>query len=45
MEHRYTFEYPTNWKSEVVNKVSKGTQGVDGRVFNVSIARSMASVA
>ncbi|RMZ53744.1 hypothetical protein APUTEX25_003883 [Auxenochlorella protothecoides] len=31
---KYTFEYPTNWKSEVVNKVSKGTQGVDGRVFN-----------
>ncbi|KAL6772378.1 hypothetical protein ACKKBG_A29985 [Auxenochlorella protothecoides x Auxenochlorella symbiontica] len=31
---KYTFEYPIYWKSEVVNKVSKGTQGVDGRVFN-----------
>jgi len=31
---KYTFEYPTGWKSEVPSKVEKGTQGVDGRVVN-----------
>ncbi|KAG2497564.1 hypothetical protein HYH03_004310 [Edaphochlamys debaryana] len=31
---RYTFEYPTGWKSETPNKVEKGTQGIDGRVVN-----------
>lgn len=31
---KYTFEYPTGWKTAVPNKVEKGTQGIDGRVFN-----------
>eukprot|EP00775_Hariotina_reticulata_P003835 gene3835-4092_t len=31
---KYTFEYPSNWKSEVPSKVEKGTQGIDGRVVN-----------
>jgi hypothetical protein len=31
---KYTFEYPTGWKSEVPSKVEKGTQGVDSRVVN-----------
>ena len=26
------FEYPSTWKSEAVNKVQKGTQGIDCRV-------------
>ena len=31
---KYTFEYPTGWKSAAPNKVEKGTQGIDCRVFN-----------
>eukprot|EP00877_Chromochloris_zofingiensis_P002444 jgi/Chrzof1/121/Cz01g04040.t1_P19-2 len=31
---KYTFEYPTGWKTEVPSKVEKGTQGIDGRVVN-----------
>jgi hypothetical protein len=31
---KYKFEYPTGWKSAVPNKVEKGTQGIDCRVFN-----------
>lgn len=34
LQNRYTFEYPTGWKSEVPSKVEKGTQGIDGRVVN-----------
>lgn len=31
---KYSFEYPTGWKTEVPSKVEKGTQGVDSRVVN-----------
>lgn len=31
---KYQFEYPSDWKSIVPNKVEKGTQGIDCRVFN-----------
>lgn len=33
---KYTFEYPAGWKSAAPNKVEKGTQGIDCRVYNVS---------
>lgn len=33
---KYTFEYPAGWKPAAPNKVEKGTQGIDCRVFNVS---------
>lgn len=33
---KYSFEYPAGWKSAAPNKVEKGTQGIDCRVFNVS---------
>ena len=36
-EAKYTFEYPSGWKSSVPNKVEKGTQGIDCRVTNVRI--------
>ena len=32
---KYTIEYPVGWKSAAPNKVEKGTQGIDCRVFNV----------
>ncbi|KAH7620853.1 putative Thylakoid lumenal 19 kDa protein, chloroplastic [Nannochloris sp. 'desiccata'] len=31
---KYKFEYPTGWKTQAPNKVEKGTQGIDCRVFN-----------
>jgi len=31
---KYMFEYPVGWKSARPNKVEKGTQGIDCRVFN-----------
>ncbi len=31
---RYTFQYPAKWKTAVINKVQKGTQGIDCMVFN-----------
>lgn len=31
---KYAFEYPAAWKPEVINKVQKGTQGIDSRVSN-----------
>lgn len=34
---KYSFEYPAGWKSAAPNKVEKGTQGIDCRVFNVSV--------
>jgi hypothetical protein len=36
---KYTFEYPAAWKKQAPNKVEKGTQGIDSRVFNVSLPR------
>lgn len=33
-EAKYVFEYPANWKSDVINKIEKGTQGIDCRVYN-----------
>jgi len=41
---KYTFEYPTGWKSEVPSKTEKGTQGVDGRVVNPRVKGQRASV-
>lgn len=34
---KYTFEYPAGWKSAAPNKVEKGTQGIDCRVYNVRL--------
>lgn len=34
-ESKYKFEYPAGWKIAAPNKVEKGTQGIDCRVFNV----------
>ncbi|GAB4822325.1 hypothetical protein N2152v2_009371 [Parachlorella kessleri] len=31
---KYVFDYPSNWRSDVVNKIEKGTQGIDCRVYN-----------
>lgn len=31
---KYKFEYPTGWKSDVINKTDKGTQGIDCRLYN-----------
>lgn len=31
---KYMFEYPAGWKSAIPNKVEKGTQGIDCRIFN-----------
>eukprot|EP01025_Chloroclados_australasicus_P035288 TRINITY_DN3597_c0_g2_i2.p2 TRINITY_DN3597_c0_g2~~TRINITY_DN3597_c0_g2_i2.p2 ORF type:complete len:209 (+),score=25.94 TRINITY_DN3597_c0_g2_i2:75-629(+) len=31
---KYAFEYPSTWKVDVINKVQKGTQGIDSRVYN-----------
>jgi hypothetical protein len=31
---KYKFEYPAGWKTQAPNKVEKGTQGIDCRVFN-----------
>eukprot|EP00210_Caulerpa_lentillifera_P008659 g8258.t1 len=31
---KYSFMYPANWKFQPVNKVQKGTQGIDARVVN-----------
>ena len=31
---KYKFDYPVNWTFQPVNKVQKGTQGIDARVFN-----------
>lgn len=31
---QYRFDYPEGWTSQPVNKVQKGTQGIDARVFN-----------
>ncbi|GMH40395.1 hypothetical protein BSKO_08299 [Bryopsis sp. KO-2023] len=31
---KYSFVYPSAWKSAAINKVQKGTQGIDCRVFN-----------
>ena len=31
---RYYFEYPTGWKTDVINKTQKGTQGIDCRIYN-----------
>lgn len=31
---KYSFKYPTDWKFQPVNKVQKGTQGIDARVVN-----------
>jgi hypothetical protein len=39
---KYSFEYPTGWKSAQPNKVEKGTQGIDCRVYNVSAAAGAA---
>jgi hypothetical protein len=33
-DFKYKFEYPTGWKTQAPNKVEKGTQGIDCRVFN-----------
>eukprot|EP01023_Acetabularia_acetabulum_P018409 TRINITY_DN1929_c0_g1_i1.p2 TRINITY_DN1929_c0_g1~~TRINITY_DN1929_c0_g1_i1.p2 ORF type:complete len:248 (+),score=47.70 TRINITY_DN1929_c0_g1_i1:50-793(+) len=33
-EAKYAFEYPSNWKIDTINKVQKGTQGIDSRVVN-----------
>ena len=31
---KYTFESPSGWKPSVPNKVEKGSQGIDCRIFN-----------
>ena len=31
---KYRFDYPANWTFQSVNKVQKGTQGIDARVYN-----------
>jgi len=31
---KYRFDYPANWIFQSVNKVQKGTQGIDARVYN-----------
>ncbi|EFN59699.1 hypothetical protein CHLNCDRAFT_49502 [Chlorella variabilis] len=31
---KYIFQYPAGWKSEIINKRDKGTQGVDCRIYN-----------
>lgn len=31
---KYFFKYPTGWKTDVINKTQKGTQGIDCRVYN-----------
>jgi len=41
---KYSFEYPTGWKSEVPSKVEKGTQGIDGRVVNPRVKDQRAFV-
>eukprot|EP00466_Bigelowiella_natans_P002204 jgi/Bigna1/91227/estExt_fgenesh1_pg.C_930046 len=35
----YTFEFPAGWKTDPPSKVEKGTKGIDGRVFNPSVAK------
>lgn len=31
---KYTFQYPSDWKPKTVNKVEKGTQGIDSKIVN-----------
>ncbi|KAK9842854.1 hypothetical protein WJX74_003444 [Apatococcus lobatus] len=31
---KYSYEYPTTWKRDNVNKVQKGMQGIDTRIIN-----------
>lgn len=31
---KYSFQYPETWKLQSVNKVQKGTQGVDSKFIN-----------
>lgn len=31
---KYSFDHPATWKSDTINKVDKGTQGIDSRVYN-----------
>ena len=35
---KYIFQYPAGWKSEIINKRDKGTQGVDCRVRRSPLA-------
>eukprot|EP00887_Chlorella_sp_A99_P003149 scaffold9.g3149.t1 len=31
---KYSFDYPAEWKQDVINKTDKGTQGIDCRLYN-----------
>jgi len=35
----YTFEFPSEWKIDAINKVEKGTKGIDGRVYNTKVSK------